>query len=99
MKPFQKKIEVRWADVDANNHLRHSAYADICAHTRIAYLADRGLDAAKQKELAIGPVLFKEQTEYFKEVDMGEVLTITVEAGTATESRKVFVMVNKVYKP
>lgn len=75
---FSKEIEVRWADCDANNHMRHSAYSDFCAHTRIGFLEQIGLGMDWCQNNHIGPVLFKEETEYAREVHMGEVLTVTI---------------------
>ena len=40
---YTKKIDVRWADCDANRHMRHSAYSDMCADTRIAFLSEIGM--------------------------------------------------------
>lgn len=95
---FQKNIEVRWADCDANSHMRHSAYSDFCAHTRIAYLEKIGLGMSWCKANNIGPVLFKEETEYKREVHMGEQLTITVESGEPTGFTKSLQMQQFLYK-
>lgn len=96
---YDKHIEVRWADCDANQHMRHSAYSDFCAHTRIGFLDQIGMTAKWFKEKGIGPVLFKEETEYFRETFLGEVLRVTVETGEPTGSKKSVRIVNKVYKP
>ncbi|MFC4158168.1 acyl-CoA thioesterase [Chitinimonas lacunae] len=78
MNNFCKSVEVRWADIDANQHMRHSVYADLCTHARIEWLAENGFTFADFAAHAIGPVLFKEQTEYFREVTLGERLDIDV---------------------
>ncbi len=96
---FEKVFEIRWADCDANQHMRHSAYSDLCAHTRIGFLAEIGMTPQWFKENGIGPVLFKEETEYFREVFMGEQVRVTVETGEPTGSTKSVSIVNKVYKP
>jgi acyl-CoA thioester hydrolase len=96
---FEKVFEIRWADCDANQHMRHSAYSDLCAHTRIGFLAEIGMTPKWFKENGIGPVLFKEETEYFREVFMGEQVRVTVETGEPTGSTKSVSIVNKVYKP
>lgn len=81
---FEKTIEVRWADCDANQHMRHSAYSDLCGHTRMAFLHEIGIGSEWLRENNIGPVLFKEETEYMREAHVGELLRVTVEAGQAT---------------
>lgn len=94
---YSTQIEVRWADCDANQHMRHSAYADMCAHARIGFLNSIGMTQQWFKENNIGPVLFKEQTEYFREAFMSDIMTISVEAGESTGSKKSVCIVNNVY--
>lgn len=96
---FEKVFEIRWADCDANQHMRHSAYSDLCAHTRIGFLNQIGMTPQWFKEHGIGPVLFKEQTEYFREVFLGEEVRVSVETGDPTGSNKSVCIINKVYKP
>lgn len=98
MSTYQTRIEVRWSDCDANNHMRHSAYADMAAHARVGYLTHIGIGPEWLDQHQIGPVLFKESTEYFREAHMNDVLTITVEAGEATGSEKTVTLVNNIYK-
>lgn len=40
---YEKTIEVRWADCDANRHMRHSAYSDLCGHTRVGFMDSIGM--------------------------------------------------------
>lgn len=95
---YSKTFEVRWADCDANNHMRHSAYADMAAHTRVNFLASIGLTDQWLKENQLGPVLFKETTEYYSEVFINEILTVTVEPYLSSGSKKTFTMQSKLYK-
>ena len=68
--------KTRWADVDANGHLRHSAYADFCAHARVEILEEMGLSVNKMREMAMGPILFREELVYKREVDLSEEIRI-----------------------
>ncbi|MCA6379821.1 MAG: thioesterase family protein [Cytophagales bacterium] len=61
MKNFEIPIQVRWSDIDQNRHLRHSAYYDYGATTRIACFSQQGLTNLKFEELRIGPILFREE--------------------------------------
>lgn len=96
--PFKKTIEVRWADCDANHHMRHSAYSDFCGHTRVCFLESIGLTTEWFKKHNIGPVLFKEETEYKREAHLGEQLTVTFEPGEPTGFSKSVQMVQHMYK-
>jgi acyl-CoA thioester hydrolase len=75
---FEKTFEIRWSDCDPNRHLRHSAYADLAAHVRLAFLSERGFGPRELEALGFGPVLRREETEYFREVTIGEPLRVDV---------------------
>jgi hypothetical protein len=49
--------QILWSMIDANGHLRHSAYADLAAQARVNVLAALGL-ANEIAGLRIGPILF-----------------------------------------
>lgn len=95
---FEKVYEVRWADCDANNHMRHTAYADMAAHSRICFLESLGLDASWLKANNLGPVLFTEETVYKQEAHLGDVLTVSVELGEPTGSAKSIQLVQHLYQ-
>src|SRR4051812_29064269 len=67
---------VLWSMVDANRHLRHSAYADFAAQARIAMLEKNGFSADDMLRSRIGPVLFREELIYFKEVGMNDLVRV-----------------------
>ncbi|ALJ00974.1 acyl-CoA thioesterase [Rufibacter tibetensis] len=69
---------VIWAQVDANMHLRHSAYADFAAQARISMLDTLGLDFKTFQHLKIGPILFREELQYLREVGIND--TVKVES-------------------
>lgn len=73
------EFEVLWSQVDANMHLRHSAYADFAAQGRLHYLERAGLDFKKLKELQVGPILFREESIYFREVHLNEKIQLCSE--------------------
>lgn len=82
---FNQKIQIRWADIDANRHLRHSVYYDYGAAMRIAALAAGGLTMKKLEELRIGPVLFREEAIFKREIHFEDEITIDVEVVRARE--------------
>ena len=66
------RFSPRWADVDANRHMRHSAYADYGAHARVELFCALGFDMARFEALELGPVLLREELIYRREVAMGQ---------------------------
>jgi acyl-CoA thioester hydrolase len=85
MNPFEKTIEVRWSDVDQNRHVRHSAYYDYCAFTRVSFITGTGYDASELEKLAIGPILFKEECTFLRELKPDDTVTINVLKGDMPE--------------
>lgn len=81
MKPFRTKIEVRWADVDQNRHVRHSAYYDYGAHCRTRFFNSIGYDVNKISAHNIGPILFKEECSFIKEIQIDETLYVNMLKG------------------
>ncbi len=76
-KPFRKEFEVKWADLDPNRHMRHSAYNDYAAHMRLKIIEEAGLTIEVLEKLKMGPILFKEETTFYREVGMQGNITMT----------------------
>ena len=71
------EAKVMWSMVDANMHLRHSAYADFAAQARLEMMAKMNFGPAELKELLVGPILFREELIYLKEVRMDDTVQVT----------------------
>jgi len=84
---FQIPVSLRWADLDPNFHLRHSVYYDFGATCRIAYLEAQGLTLSTMEQLHVGPIIFREEAIFRKEVRLGDTLTINL---AVTKLRKDF---------
>lgn len=76
MSSFIMDIQVRWSDLDPNFHLRHSVYYDWGAFCRIEFLNKHGLTANVMTELNFGPILFREESIFRKEIRMNDAVTI-----------------------
>jgi acyl-CoA thioester hydrolase len=85
MNILSQTIQVRWADIDANRHLRHSVYYDYGASMRMNVLSERGLTTKKLEEFMIGPVLFREEAIFRREIVFEDSLRLTLELVKATE--------------
>jgi acyl-CoA thioester hydrolase len=79
MTHYTQKIQIRWADIDANRHLRHSVYYDYGAAMRMHVLSEGGLTTKKLEEFMIGPILFREEAIFKREIVYEDHLTLTVE--------------------
>jgi acyl-CoA thioester hydrolase len=87
MNEFKIDIQLRWSDIDPNLHLRHSVYYDWGALCRIDFLTRFNLTAHKMHQLHIGPILFREECVFRKEIRSGDKITIDLKL---IKSRKNF---------
>ncbi|MFD3003292.1 acyl-CoA thioesterase [Pontibacter toksunensis] len=71
--------KVMWSHLDVNMHMRHSAYADFAAQARISVLDSLGLDFKTFQDLKVGPILFREELVYLREVGLNEKIKVTIE--------------------
>ena len=85
MSNFVVPIQIRWSDIDQNRHLRHSAYYDYGAMVRMRYLNEHGLTTEKMEELQVGPILFREEALFKKEIVLEDKITVNVEIVSARE--------------
>lgn len=96
--PYQHEFEVRWADLDPNGHMRHTAYMDCAAQARVGFLKDCGFTLERFRTLGIGPVLFREETQYLHEVRANERLRVTSEVAGISPNRKHWRIRHRIYK-
>jgi len=78
MQDLKRAIQIRWSDMDANRHVRHSAYYDYAAAMRIMVLSDAGLTLKKLEELQVGPILFREEALFKREIRLDDKITLDV---------------------
>jgi len=74
-----KNLNLRWSDLDPNFHLRHSSYYDLAAQDRIEILHDYGITIEVMKAENVGPVLFKEQCEFKREIHLNSKIHIVTQ--------------------
>lgn len=96
--PHSQTYTVRWAELDPNGHMRHSAYADFAADQRVHWLASHGYDLRKFAELRIGPILFREETKYLKEIYAGEEIRVEGRLTNGTPDGSRWTIEHTIYK-
>jgi acyl-CoA thioester hydrolase len=78
MEQFLIPVQIRWSDLDPNFHLRHSVYYDWAAMCRISLLEGRGLTPDLMQRLKSGPIIFREECVFRKEIKYGDLVTINL---------------------
>lgn len=63
-----QKFNFRWSDIDANMHIKNTAYNDLFIQYRLGLLSKMGYGMAEFKKLGIGPMIIHEHLYYIQEV-------------------------------
>lgn len=96
---YTKKLYAGWADMDFNSHMRNTAYLDKAADVRQMFLIEHGFPIEEFLRLRIGPVVMKDELEYFKEVGLQQEITVTYAlAGHAPDGSR-FLLRHEIFRP
>lgn len=95
---FKFSFPTRWADFDPNNHMRHTAYNDYAAESRVRFFSAYGISLREFNKLNIGPVLFREETNFFREIVLGDNLTVEILLKGISELGERFKFLHKIYR-
>ncbi len=96
---YTKKLYAGWADMDFNSHMRNTAYLDKAADVRQMFLIEHGFPVEEFLRLRIGPVVMKDEVEYFKEIGLQQEITVTYAlAGHAADGSR-FLLRHEFFRP
>jgi acyl-CoA thioester hydrolase len=95
---YTHPIGLRWADLDPNGHVRHSVYYDWGAMCRVAYLERQGVGLHWMTRNAIGPVIFREEAKFLRELRFGDELTIDLRLAAASPDGRKWRMVHRIFR-
>jgi len=95
---YSKTLYAGWADMDFNSHMANTAYLDKTADVRQKFLAEHGFPIEEFARQRIGPVVRKDELEYFAEVGLQEAITITYQlAGHAPDGSR-FLLRHEIFR-
>ena len=79
MSIFSMPVQIRWSDLDPNFHLRHAVYYDWAAMCRITNLQEKGLTPALMQKMNFGPIIFREEAIFRKEVCYNDLISVNLQ--------------------
>lgn len=79
MQSFLLPVQVRWSDLDPIFHVRHSAYYDWGSLCRVAFFEKYGLTTELMQTHRFGPILFREECVFRREVRLNDPISISIE--------------------
>lgn len=98
MPPFERTLYARWGDMDFNGHMKNTAYLDASADVRMMYFAEQGFSMREFERLRFGPVILKDELEYFRELRLLEPVRVTLEADGLSEDGMRFRLRNEFFR-
>jgi acyl-CoA thioester hydrolase len=98
MNNFIRAVELRWSDLDPNFHLRHSIYYDYGAYCRIEYLKQHGITAQLMRQHNFGPIIFREECIFKKEIRPDDKITLDLTLVKANHDYSRWTMQHNIFK-
>ncbi|MFN8010205.1 MAG: thioesterase family protein [Holophagaceae bacterium] len=87
--PFTHRFEVGWGDLDFNGHMRNTAYLDLAATVRMMFFRSCGFEMAEFERLRFGPVVLKDEVEYYRELKLLQPVVVGIElAGVSADGAR-----------
>jgi acyl-CoA thioester hydrolase len=94
---YIKKVEIRWSDLDPNYHVRHSCYYDWGAYCRIAFMNEHGLTPAVMRQYHFGPIIFREECVFKREVKFGDTVEVRLLLDKVTADYRKWTMLHEIW--
>ncbi len=95
MSTFIKEIHICWADLDPNFHVRHSAYYDFGAQHRVEILEQLGMSMRIMQEQHFGPILFREECVFRREMRMNQKVFISTKVDKIKEDASRWTLIHE----
>lgn len=97
MPEYFKEFEIRWSELDPNNHVANYAYTQFMNEVRISYFLNRGIERNFMEEVNMGPVVFHEHFHYIKEITAYEKVIVDVQMKGHSEDFKFLNLAHHLY--
>lgn len=96
---YQKTLYAGWADMDFNGHMKNTAYLDKSADVRQMFLIEHGFPVEEFRRLRIGPVVQRDELEYFREVRLQQKIRVTYCLAGHAEDGSRFLLRHEIFRP
>jgi acyl-CoA thioester hydrolase len=94
---YFKEFTAGWGTMDFNSHMANTAYLNLAADVRMAFFAEHGFPPMEFRRIGLGPVIRKDELEYFREVGLHEKVIVTYAALAMSPDGSRFVVENEIW--
>jgi acyl-CoA thioester hydrolase len=95
---YTRRLYAGWADMDFNSHMKNTAYLDKTADVRQMFLIEHGFPVEEFLRLRVGPVVMKDEVEYFREVGLQEQITVTYTLAGHADDGSRFLLRHEIFR-
>ena len=92
--PFTRRLYAGWADMDFNAHMKNTAYLDKCSDVRLMFFGENGFPAQEFARLGFGPVVMKDEVEYYREVRLMQSIEVSLAVAGLSADGSRFILRN-----
>lgn len=86
---FSTILAAGWFDMDFNSHMGNTAFLDKAADVRMMFFSGNGFPMSEFSRLRPGPVIFRHEVEYFREVGLLQEVSVSPSlAGLSNDGRR-----------
>jgi len=93
---FEKTFHVSWAHLDSNAHMANTAYLDIVVDVRFMFFASQGFGPEEFRKHAIGPVVRRDEVDYYKELHLLQPIRVNIMMAGLSEDASRFRLRNEI---
>ena len=87
-----------WKDIDFNQHMRNTAFLEKIDDVRLMFFTDNGFSMREFARLRIGPVVFRDEVDYMKEVNLLDEIKVTIATGGLSEDVSHYIIRNEMFR-
>jgi acyl-CoA thioester hydrolase len=95
---FSRIVHIGWRDLDANGHMKNTAYLDKAGDLRIMYFMEQGLSLRDFGQLRISLIALRDEIDYYRELRLLEPTRITLILAGMSEDASLFRVRNEFFR-
>lgn len=95
---YEKRLHAGWGDMDFNSHMRNTAFLDKSADVRMMFFAEHGFPIDEFHRQRFGPVIRRDELEYFREIRLMEEMRVRLMSGGLSEDGSRFIVRNEFWR-
>jgi acyl-CoA thioester hydrolase len=94
---FEKTFHIGWANIDFNGHMGNTSYLDLAVDVRMFFFKENGFPVSEFQRRRIGPVIFRDEIDYFREFFLLDEIRITFQLAAASDDASRFRLRNEFF--